>query len=241
MKSALTLSVAFLLSSIASCWAQASEAQMQAFPMPPQNGYSATSTWNQQPYYGYFLKPYPSRQTPGAGAATDYSYVAYWGQGTQGTTAVFWGAWGNTVIPPPEPPPKSGDSCYHAHVSYGVWALVLRRLRFFFCNWGSYYTWTFVGGGGLSGERDPARPGVPDAARQCRFKTNNVNSNSVPALGWGKEALVIDTRQPVRRSWYEEDTYIYFVVGVLNSTHGWGTCGTFACIEPGWILGYAVY
>ena len=131
MKSALMLSVALLLSSIASCWAQASEAEMRAFPMPPQNGFSATSTWNQQPYYGYFLKPYPSRQTPAAEKPTDYSYVAYWGQGTQGTTAVFWGAWGNTVIPPPEPPPKSGDNCYHAHVSYGVWALVLRRLRFF--------------------------------------------------------------------------------------------------------------
>jgi hypothetical protein len=52
MTSTVTSSVVLVLLSTASCWAQASEAEMRAFPMPPQNGYAARSSWNQQPYYG---------------------------------------------------------------------------------------------------------------------------------------------------------------------------------------------
>src|SRR5207249_1897732 len=152
-----------LLLSTASCWAQASEAEMRAFPMPPQNGFAGISSWNQPPYYGYFVQPTASRPTPAGGAATDYSYILYDGRGLFGTTAVFWGDWGTTYIPPPDP--SGGDACFHAHVSYGVWALVQRRIHFFsLFSDRTFNEFRFMGGGGLSGERR--------ANGQCIHKTN---------------------------------------------------------------------
>src|SRR5262245_6357656 len=97
---ALALVAAFVGLFSADCCAQTSEAEMRAFPMPPQPGWSAVSAWTQEPYYGYWIRPSVSRPT-GSIPANDFSYGLYAGPGLSGTTAVFWGAWGTTVIPPP--------------------------------------------------------------------------------------------------------------------------------------------
>ena len=169
-------------------------------------------------------------RAPGAGAATDYSYALYVGQGLHGTTGVFWGDWGTTPIAPPAS--NGGDNCSHSHVSYGVWGYVQRQIDIFWIHNVSYQ-WTFLGGGGLSGTRD--------GSGRCVHNTT-VGAGWSPdgRFGWGQSAMVFDLDQPLHPVWYETDTYIYIAVGVLNATHGWGSCGTFACIEPGYILGYAV-
>ena len=130
------------------------------------------------------------------------------------------------------PASNGGDNCSHSHVSYGVWGYVQRQIDIFWIHNVSYQ-WTFLGGGGLSGTRD--------GSGRCVHNTT-VGAGWSPdgRFGWGQSAMVFDLDQPLHPVWYETDTYIYIAVGVLNATHGWGSCGTFACIEPGYILGYAV-
>jgi hypothetical protein len=225
MKSIL-MSMMLILMSTACCWAQATEAEMRAFPMPPQD--RVISAWNQEPYYGYFLRPTASRRQVGDTSATDYSYVLYAGPGLRGTTAVFWGTWGTTPIPPPDP--SGFDVCGHRHVSYGVWALVQVSIKNPFTGNRTYNEFKFVGGGGLTGARN--------ATGRCVFRTD-VLADVDPRYSWGQQAVVIDLRGP-SYGVFRTETYLYFVVGVLNVSHALGTCGAFACIEPGFINGYAV-
>jgi hypothetical protein len=228
MKSTTAAAALLFMLPTTTCWAQASEAEMRAFPMPPP-GIAAVSTWATEPYYGYFTAPSTSLSTPGAGGAGDYSYVLYTGNGLHGTTGVFWGDWGTTPVPPPS---SGGDNCGHSHVSYGVWGYVQRQIDILWIH-NVTYEWTFLGGGGLSGTRD--------ASGRCVHNTT-VGAGWSPdgRFGWGQSAMAFDLHQPLHPVWYETDIYLHIVVGVLNATHGWGSCGAFACIEPGYILGYAV-
>ncbi len=59
----------------------------------------------------------PSIAVAGSGSGpADYRYVRY--TGVAGKKVWIYGAWGSTLIPPPE---GRADACGHAHASYGVW------------------------------------------------------------------------------------------------------------------------
>jgi hypothetical protein len=209
------------------CWAQASEAEMRAFPMPPIKGWDVVSPMNggTNQWYGYWMRPLTPRSTTGGGAADDYSYVIFWGQGiVNGRTGVFWDDWRPTYIPPPQ---GEADGCFHTHVSYGVWGYANVWNPF----GANYKQWKFLGGGGMSGMRD--------ANGKCVHHADNPLKNTDPRFGWGDDVTTISLRPPCTFI-FCTTYYDYIMLGVLNNTHGTGDCGAFACIEPGVIDGYAV-
>ena len=192
---------------------------MRTFPMPPLRGYAETKTFGYAGDYGYYLVP--SSSSYGAGVtASDYYYVSY--DGVAGKDVWIYGAWGDTPIPAPS---GGADACGHAHASYGVWARYDIRFRFV-----TLRGWMFVGGGGMSGVRN--------AAGQCVLSTMNPLSSIDPRFGWGSGALHLDLRG---RPYIKQ-----LVLGVLSSTHGWGSCAlppgqTFrACHEPSWAIAYTL-
>jgi hypothetical protein len=133
----------------------------------------------------------------------DYSYVIFWGQGiVNGRTSVFWGDWGPTYIPPPQ---GEADSCFHTHVSYGVWGYA-NVWNLFGAN---YKQWQFLGGGGMSGMRD--------ANGKCVHHADNPLKNTDARFGWGNDVTTINLRPPcvfIFCTLY----YDYIVLGVLNNT-----------------------
>src|SRR3954451_11483418 len=142
---------------------------MRTFPMPPPQGYAQTKAFAYGGDYGYYLLP-PSSSWGTGSAAGDYNYVRY--DGVAGKDVWIYGAWETTPVPPAA---GSVDACGHAHASYGVWA----RYEFL-CLRG----WVFVGGGGMSGVRNPAG--------QCVVSTTNPLSSIDPRFGWGSGVLHID-------------------------------------------------
>lgn len=202
---------------------QASQAEMQSFPMPPPSGYFATKTFAAAGDYGYFTAPTSSLQGTTSNFS-DYKYVRY--SGVTDKNVVVYGAWGPTPIAPATP---SGDNCFHAHTSYGVWG----RWELKGLPWTSS-GWTFLGGGGMSGKRN--------ASGKCVLDTNNSLSSFDSRFGWGRPFLTFDWQFRFF-SFYRE--YKEFVVGVLSNTHGWGSCaplntGFTACFEPSYIIGYTL-
>jgi hypothetical protein len=199
--------------------AQASPSEMSAFPMLPPSGLVATKTFGYVGDYGYYTAPASS--VPGTGAAaSDYRYVRY--RGVAGKRVFVYGAWGPTPIPPPS---GGGDSCGHAHASWGVWG----RWEFSFPFYGTIAGWTNLGGGGMSGVRNPAG--------KCVLTPNNPLRTIDPRFGWGQTFKSFDLRGM---------TFVTdLVVGALSNTHGWGSCsvppGSFrACHEPSYIIGYTL-
>jgi hypothetical protein len=216
----------FVLLSTTRCFGQASEAEMQSFPMPPPSGYAAQKIFAYIGDYGYYTEPLSS--VPGRTAnASDYRYVRY--SGIDGKKVYVYGAWGTTPIPPAQ---GGADACGHAHASYGVWGKY--ELRFFFGV--SFSGWSFLGGGGMSGNRK--------ANGQCVLDTNNPLSSIDPRYGWGETFQWFDFKPTCvgGTCW----RYTELVVGALSDTHGWGSCNvppnTFkACFEPSYIIGFTLY
>jgi len=202
---------------VSSALAQATEAEMKAFPMPPAQGYAEQKIFDYVGDFGYFVTPLDS--SPGGGVGPgDYRYVRY--SGIRGKRVVIWGTWGTTEIPPPGigPDGRRTDSCFHAHTSYGVWG----RFRFF-----GFSGWSFLGGGSLSGVRN--------SSGNCVMRVDNPNGRLDPRYGWGVEAL--DMRFDAN------SIFTDLVLGVQSNTHGWGSCqmpGFKACLEPSWALAYTV-
>ena len=153
----------------------------------------------------------PSTSAPGGGAEPgDYRYVRY--TGVAGRNVWLYGTWGTTPVPAPV---GGRDACAHAHASYGVWA----RERIWL-----WTRWRFLGGGGMSGVRD--------AAGRCTFRVDNPIRSIDARYGWGREALNVDLTGVT--------TTTELVLGVQSNTHGWGSCGAFACLEPSWAIGYVL-
>jgi hypothetical protein len=211
------LCVAFALAADRAA-AQASASEMAAFPMPPPSGFFTTKTFGYVGDYGYYTAPASS--VPGTGAAaSDYRYVRY--RGVTGKRVFVYGAWGPTTIPAPA---GGGDSCAHAHASWGVWG----RWQFSFPFYGTISGWTFLGGGGMSGTRT--------SAGRCVLTPNNPLRSIDDRYGWGETFKSFDLRG---------QTFITeLVVGALSNTHGWGSCtvprGFLACHEPSYIIGYTL-
>ncbi|MEZ4259547.1 MAG: hypothetical protein R3B36_10805 [Polyangiaceae bacterium] len=202
----------------ASSFAQASQNEMKAFPMPPPSGYHAQKTFNYVGDYGYYTAPTTAVYGTTANAS-DYKYVRY--RGVAGKRVFVYGAWGTSV--PPDPP-GDADACGHSHSSWGVWAKWNINLV------GFHYTgWTMIGGGGMSGERN--------AQGVCKQKTDTSLASIDSRFGWGTTFKEVDLRS---------NTFITeLVVGALSNTHGWGTCavpaGQFpACKEPSYVIGYTL-
>ena len=197
-------------------WSQASESEMRAFPMPPVEGVRAQKTFAFTGDYGYYTFPRQSESSTGIGPE-DYVYVRY--TGISGKKVYLYGAWGTTPIPPPGRNSRGEitDACGHAHNSYGVWAKYDLDFGFF-----HFKGWRFLGGGGRSGTRD--------ASGRCVFSTNKPLKSIDARFGWGQEFLSFDFTGGT--------IFTELVVGVLSNTHGWGSCGAFACQEPSYIIQY---
>jgi hypothetical protein len=200
-----------------SAWAQASQAEMENFPMPPLRGYHATKTFTRTGDSGYYTSPVFACVGGGA-LPSDYRYVRY--RGVSNRRVFLYGAWGTTSIPPAS---GGGDACFHSHVSYGVWAHVELAIPWF----GESTTWWLAGGGGMSGVRD--------SAGRCVMRTENAHVAFDGRFGWGDEFEEFDLRP---YSFVKE-----LVLGVQSNTHGWGTCdadGFPACREPSYLIGYTL-
>lgn len=198
--------------------AQASQSEMQAFPMPPPSGYFAQKSFAYVGDYGYFTAPATAMYGTGS-AASDYKYVRY--TGVSGKRVFVYGAWGTSV--PPDPPGEA-DACGHSHSSWGVWGRWSIAWAF-----GTLGGWSMLSGGGSSGERN--------AQGKCVQKTDSALASIDPRFGWGVTFKEIDLRGS---TFYKE-----LVVGALSNTHGWGTCsvpsGSFpACKEPSYVIGYTL-
>jgi len=189
-------------------WSQASEAEMRAFPMPPAQGYARQKHLAFRGDYGNYLWPYLSYPNLNIDPPADYVYVRY--TGISGKKIHVESVWGITGIPPSS---QDGDNCGHAHNSYGVW--VKYEIP-------SKTGWLFLGGGGMSGARD--------ASGSCVFSTKNNLTTIDPRFGWGHEFLIFDFTGGTM--------YTELVVGALSNTHGWGSCGAFACHEPSYVMLY---
>lgn len=196
--------------------AQASPSEMATFFMPPPSGLVATKTFGFAGDYGYYTAP-ASAIAGSSARASDYRYVRY--RGLAGKRVFVYGAWGSTPVPAPS---GGGDACGHAHASWGVWGRWQYRLIF-----ATISGWTFLGGGGMSGVRNPAG--------RCVFTPDNPLAAFDPSFGWGQTFKSFD----FRGSTYLTD----LVVGALSNTHGWGSCpasGFAACHEPSYIIGYTL-
>lgn len=205
------------LSFISPAYGQASEAEMKSFPIPPASGYAQVKNFDYVGDYGYYLLP--SSSSPGTEAkAKDYKYVRY--TGVSGKKVYLYGTWGNTSIPAPS---GGADACGHAHSSYGVWGKYDFSVGFVHLK-----GWQFLGGGGMSGVRNPQG--------NCVMRVDNPLKSIDSRFGWGKDFLNFDFTG--NKSIYKE-----IVIGTLSNTHGWGSCnmaGFKACHEPSWTIGYTL-
>jgi hypothetical protein len=117
------------------------------------------------------------------------------------------------------PDGRTGDNCFHTHLSYGVWAKFDLTV-----NGAKISGQPLVGGGGMSGVRN--QQGI------CELKTQNSLTPFSPAFGWGKDFTSFNVTS--------SQTFIKeLIVGASVPTHGWGTCqpsgGFTACFEPVWM------
>ena len=95
----------------------------------------------------------------------------------------------------------------------------------------------FVGGGGMSGNRN--------ANGQCVLDTNNQLRSIDSRFGWGETFQSFNFQNLLcilGTCW----RYTELVVGALSDTHSWGSCNvppnTFkACFEPSYIIGFTLY
>jgi hypothetical protein len=201
--------------------AQASKAEMQAFPMPPAS-LVTTKTFAYDGDYGYYTSPASAVFNMSSSKAADYRYVRY--KGVSGKDVWVYGAWGTTAIGQPS---NGGDNCGHAHASYGVWS----KYAIYVPGYGTLTGWVLSGGGGMSGTR-----ATPSAS--CVLKVDNDLVSIDSRFGWGHSAEHLDYRNTT--------IYTDVVVGAEANTHGWGTCTppagqTFkACHEPAYIIGYTL-
>jgi len=200
--------------------AQASQTEMQAFPMPPPSGYFATKNFGYVGDYGYYTTP-PTAVYGSGAAASDYKYVKY--TGVSGKRVFVYGAWGTSV---PPNPPGPADACGHSHASWGAWA----RYSLVVPGYGTVGGWVMFSGGGTSGERNAS-------TGKCVQKNDTSLADFDPRFGWGVTFREFDLRSTT--------VYKDVVVGALSNTHGWGTCpvpsGSFpACKEPSYIIGYTL-
>lgn len=200
--------------------AQASRAEIMAFPMPPPSGYSKIKSYSYVGDYGYYTYPSPSKFAGnGAAKASDYKYVRY--ENVSGKRVFIYASFA-TPIPAATP---TTDACGHAHTSYGVWAY--NEMNFFFT---TYKWWSFVGGAGMSGKRETW-------TKPCKIKVDNDLAAIDERFGWGSDFLELDFRA---------NSYVKAkVIGALSNTHGWGSCtapsGQFkACYEPSYIISYTL-
>jgi hypothetical protein len=200
-------------------FAQASESEMDAFPMPPPSGYVATKSFAYAGDYGYYTAPASAVPSTDV-ASSDYRYVRY--TNINRKRIYLYGAWGPTPIPKTE----TGDGCGHAHASYGVWVRYEISILFF-----RFSGWVRVGGGSMSGVREGER---------CVFKTDGPLTEIDPRYGWGSEVFQLNCLAGNCGIFSE------LVLGALSNTHGWGSCtvlppGSFrACTEPSYLIGYTL-
>jgi hypothetical protein len=218
---AIPLSIVAMLLLTKLCFAQASEAEMANFPMPPPSGYVAEKTFAFVGDYGYYTAPMTSVHGL-THNSSDYKYARY--SGVDGKNVYVYGAWGTTEIKAPQ---NAGDPCFYAHTSYGVWGKYEASLGPIIIGRG----WNFLGGGGMSGSRD--------ADGRCVFNPND------PRFGWGDTYKSFDLRPPTRCGGFICWKYTEIVVGALSSMDALGSCTVprfqvAACFEPSYIIGYTL-
>jgi hypothetical protein len=219
-----TLIGALLFAATTMAFGQASESEMRVFPMPPLEGYAHEKVFAYTGDYGYYSVPLSSSEGGGIGA-DDYRYVKY--SNLSGKKVYIYGAWGTTRISEPKVDSTGNiiaDNCGHAHTSYGVWGRY--EIKFFGT---TFRGWKFLGGGSMSGVRE----GSPGRWGRCVHKVDNpLKSLPDKRFAWGQDFLSFDF---TGGSFYKE-----LVLAVQSNTHGWGSCGKFACREPSWAIAYTL-
>ena len=240
----LILMAAMNFAIVGTSWGQSSETEMRSFPMPPAAGFKVEKTFAYPGDYGYFLSDnhaFPTPSTQGATSDADYDYFRY--TGVKGKNVYIYGAWGTIRIPPPTLGPAGeivADACGHAHLSYGVWARY--TLEFSFAGiiripYGPL--WVFLGGGGMSGVR-------ASASSPCVLSVTNSLSSLDPRFGWGASLLNWDSRFGIPLppgfplTFWQATDVSELVLGVEANTHGWGSCGSFACHMPAYAIAYTL-
>jgi hypothetical protein len=221
-------------------WAQASETEMRSFPMPPVQGYKVEKTFMHPGDYGYYLSDYQAAPSQNSTPNLDYDFFRY--AGVRGKNVYIYGAWGTIPIPPPTVDAAgriTADACAHSHLSYGVWARYMLELNVGFVRIPIGPLWFFLGGGGMSGVR--ATPSSP-----CVLAVNNSLAPLDSRFGWGASLLNWDSRGHIPLPpgfgppyWRAVDI-LELVLGVQANTHGWGSCGTFACHMPAYSIAYTL-
>lgn len=220
VRSLLVLALA-ILGTAPLVWGQVTEAEMRALPVPPVKGYMRTKALAPGFDFGNYHLPLVSFFDLGTPLADDFVYVHY--TGVAGRKIHVESVWGTTPIPPPGHDAQGNvtDACGHAHNSYGVWGK-------------SDTGWRFLGGGSMSGVRQPGGPCVYPVKADGTFDT--AANPFLARIGgvWGRQFLILD--------FTNNSTYTELVVGALSNTHGWGSCdahGQFpACHEPSYIMLY---
>ena len=236
----LFLTATTTLLSAGMAWGQSSYTEMRSFPMPPVQGYKVDKTFAYPGDYGYYLSDYQTSPTQNSTPDLDYDYFRY--TGVRGKNVYIYGAWGTIPIPPPTLNPAgeiTADACGHSHLSYGVWARYMLEFFAGFLRMPVGPLWVFLGGGGMSGVR--ATPSSP-----CVLTVNNPLASVDSRFGWGASLLNWDSRNHIPRPpgftspfWRAIDIS-ELVLGVQANTHGWGSCGTFACHMPAYAIAYTL-
>lgn len=98
--------------------------------------------------------------------------------------------------------------CGHAHLNYGLWGKYTLKI-----GWITSVNWVRIGMGTQSGEL---------VNGTCRWDVNNSLTAISPDFGWGTNYITGNYRNfPFK--------FTEFVAGILGSSHGSGSCGTFQC------------
>ena len=212
---------ALALLGAATAGAQATQAEMTAFPMPPAKGFALEKAFG---YVGDYSYPLASNYAtfPQDQGANEFVFHRY-----RGVKGMSINVWPRLATPVPAPV-GNGDNCFHTHVSYGVWTMQKQWMPIFggrWWPWGFAWkavdTYQFAGGGSMSGVRA--------ANGSCELRTVNSLTSIDSRFGWGSDFTSINIPA--------NSNIEAVVVGATAPTHGWGTCvttGFKACFEPLW-------
>jgi hypothetical protein len=197
-------------------WAQLTETQMKAFPVPPPKAYVVNKhfaylgdeDYTTNSYDLPTLSIYGRAQPMGFG---DLDYFRY--TGIKDKHLVIWTEYRGTTA-------MTEGSCAHTHLEYGIKGKY--QLQLFNV---TYKGWAWLGGGLKSGDWDQAN-------QYCSRTTHSRLGQSIPEFGWGTDEVDIFNRRVskngVTQKGYHFTVYSNYideiVMAAVAPTHGAGDC-----------------
>jgi hypothetical protein len=189
--------------------AQPTKASMEALTMP-RPSFNVTKTLAYPGDYGYYQlgsdRPL-DHMTTNLGDPKNWFWVRYV---NSGNAREVW-AW-VSLYPNPQ------GVCSHSHISYGLWA------KFKYTVNGTTVTaWQRIGMGTQSGD-------IVNGS--CKWDVVNSFQQFAGAdFGWGTNYATANIRNVAAAFKYTE-----FVLGGITVSHGAGSCGTFQCGHPAYMV-----